>query len=61
MIAAPPSLDGAVQLRLMVVCPEAVAVSEVGAPGAVAVAAAVMALTTLEAELVPPELMALTR
>ena len=58
-MAAPPSLVGAVQLRLMIVCPEAVAVSEVGAPGAVA--AAVVAFAVLDHPLLPTELMARTR
>ena len=60
-MAAPPSLAGAVQLRLMIVCPEAVAVSEVGVPGAVAVAGAVVALAVLDQALLPTELMARTR
>ena len=34
VMGEPPVLDGAVQDRLMVVCPDAVAVSEVGAAGA---------------------------
>ena len=45
-MAAPPSLVGAVQLKSMVVCPSAAAVSEVGTPGAVA--AAVVAFAVLE-------------
>ena len=58
-MAAPPVLVGAVQLRSMAVCPSAVALSEVGAPGAVA--ASVVALAVLDAGPVPAELIALTR
>ena len=47
VMAVPPVLVGAVQLRLMAVGPSAVAVSEVGAPGAVA-RSAVVALAILE-------------
>ena len=60
-MAAPPSLVGAVQLRLMIVCPEAVAVSEVGTPGTVAVGEAVVAFAVLDHPLLPTELMARTR
>ena len=45
---APPVLDGAVQDRLMVVCPDAVAVSEVGASGAVGAVVLVVALITFD-------------
>ena len=60
-MAEPPVLDGATQLRLILVGPDAVAVSELGAPGAVAMAEAVVALAVAEAEPVPAELIALTR
>ena len=61
-MAEPPSLAGAVQERLIVLLPLAVAVRLVGAPGAVAVAASVVVLATLEAvALVPMLLMAETR
>ena len=59
VMAAPPVLAGAVQLRLMMVCPSAVALSDVGAPGAVA--ASVVAFAVLDQSLLPSELMALTR
>jgi len=36
VIAAPPSLEGAIQDRSIIVCPDAAAVSEVGAFGAAA-------------------------
>ena len=59
-MAAPPSLAGAVQERLIWVAPLAVAVRPVGAPGTVS-AASVVALATLEGAPVPTELMAETR
>ena len=59
-MAAPPLLAGAVQERLMVVVPLAVAVRPVGAPGAV-LAVGVVALATLEGAPVPTGLMAETR
>ena len=59
-MAAPPSLAGAFQTRLIVVAPLAVAVRPVGAPGAV-LAVLVVALATSEGVLVPTELMAETR
>ena len=54
---APPSLDGASQVRLIVLVPLAVAVRPVGAPGTVVV----VALPVLEAAPVPLALMAETR
>ena len=60
-MGAPPVFLGAVQLRLMMVCPEAVAVSSVGASGKVAVAATVVAFAVLDHPLLPTELMARTR
>ena len=53
---APPVLDGALHDRLMVVCPDAVAVSDLGALGAVADADAdiVVALSTLDAAVLSP-------
>ena len=48
VMGEPPVLDGAVQDRLMVVCPDAVAVSEVGASGAVGAVVLVVALITLD-------------
>jgi len=59
VMAAPPLLLGAVHDRLIVVWPSAAALSDVGAPGAVA--AAVLALAVLEATLVPAVLIAKTR
>ena len=56
---APPVLNGALQDRLMIVCPDAVAVSDLGALGAVAVA--VVAFAVLDHPLLPTELMARTR
>ena len=53
-MAEPPSSDGAVQERSIVLVPLAVAVRPVGAPGTVRVA-------TLEAAPVPTELIAETR
>jgi len=58
---APPLFVGAVHERVIVVRPEAEAVSEVGACGRVAFNASVVALTVGEADPVPTELMALTR
>ena len=55
---APPSSDGAFQVRSIVLVPLAVAVRPVGAPGTVV---AVVALSTLEAAPVPAELIAETR
>ena len=55
---APPSSDGAFQVRSIVLVPLAVAVRLVGAPGTVV---AVVALSTLEAAPVPTELIAETR
>ena len=52
---------GAVHSRSMVVCPSAVAVRPVGAPGAVTVGVAVVAVATLDAVPVPTVLIALTR
>ena len=43
-----PVLAGAFQERVMVVCPDAVAVSEVGASGAVGAVVLVVALVTLD-------------
>ena len=57
-IAAPPSSSGAVHDRLMVVVPVGVAVRDEGASATVG--ELVVALATLEAVLVPLELMALT-
>ena len=57
-MAEPPVLPGALQERLIAVVPLAVAVSPVGAPGAVA---PVVALATLEAVPAPLALMAETR
>ena len=57
-MAEPPVLPGAVQERSIAVVPLAVAVSPVGAPGAVV---PVVALSTLEAVPVPLVLMAETR
>ena len=58
-MALPPLSPGTVQARSIAVRPSAVAVRSVGAPGAPA--AAVVALTTLEAVPVPAELVADTR
>lgn len=58
-MVAPPFSEGGVQERLMMVRPDAVAMREVGAPGGVA--AAVVALATLDTAPVPAELIALTR
>ena len=61
-MAAPPSLAGAFQTRLIVAVPLAVAVRPVGAPGTVGVTvASVVASSTLEAVPAPTELMAETR
>ena len=60
-MAEPPVLAGAVQERLIAVLPLAVAERLVGASGAVALAASVVALATLEEVLVPMPLMAETR
>ena len=57
LIAAPP-LSGAVHERLIVVLPEALAVSPVGASGSLA---GVVALAGVEGELLPSELIANTR
>ena len=57
-MAEPPVLPGALQERLIAVVPLAVAVSPVGAPGAVA---PVVALATLDGTPVPLALMAETR
>ena len=54
VMGEPPVLDGAVQDRLMVVCPDAVARSVLGALGAVAVVVPVVALTTSDASLSSP-------
>jgi len=62
VIFAPPVLDGTVQVRLIVVCPDAVALKFVGAPGTVAFgSSAVDALATRDAAPGPDKLMALTR
>jgi len=58
-MAAPPLLLGAVHDRLMAVRPEAVAVNPVGVPGAVA--AAVVALATVDQLPHPTEFLAHTR
>ena len=58
---APPSSDGAFQVRLIVLVPLAVAVRLVGAPGSVGPASSVVALAVLEAAPVPAELIAETR
>jgi len=50
-MAAPPLLEGTIHDRLIVVCPSAVAISDLGALGAVA--AAVVALAVLETAPVP--------
>ena len=61
-MSAPPILDGALHDRLMMVCPDAVARSDLGAVGAVAVGVAVVALAVLDTgPLLPTELIALTR
>ena len=57
---APPSLDGASQVRLIVVVPLALATRPLGAPGTV-LAVPVVASSTLEAAPVPTELIAETR
>jgi len=59
VVAVPPVLVGAVHDRLIVVWPSATAISDVGAPGAVA--AAVVAFAMLEATLVPAVLIAKIR
>ena len=60
---APPILDGALHDRLMMVCPDAVARSDLGALGAVTVpVVAVVALATSDGwALSPTELRAYTR
>ena len=63
-MAEPPSSAGAVQVRLIVVVPLAVAVRLVGAPGTVVggvMASSVVASSMLETAPVPTELMAETR
>lgn len=61
LMSAPPVLDGAVHLKLILVGPDADAVSSVGALGAVAAGATVVALATSDGGPVPTELIALTR
>ena len=61
MMETPPLFEGAVQERLMVVRPDAFAVTFVGASGAVATNATVVALASLDGELTPTALIARTR
>ena len=58
VMGEPPVLDGTVQERLMIVCPDADALSNLGAVGAVAVVVvAVVASSTLDAGLSSPPLL----